>query len=449
MWLQNETSLVNVVLVYYQFSGCCWRRCIATRRQGAQGETVSSVNACQAKPDEETSQGIGTGLTVLLAVACGLSVANVYYAQPLLDRIGGGLGIRAADLGLVTTVTQAGYLLGLVLIVPLGDLVNRRTLIVVQSLVAAAGLVAIGIAPQPLVFFAASAIVGLVSVVVQVIVAYAAVLSTPAQRGQVVGLVTSGVVIGILLARTVSGLIADLLGWRAVYLVSASLMVGLAAVLARVLPRDSTVRGRVSYARLITSVVTLTARERVFRVRSLIALFMFGAFGAVWGSMALPLAVSPWHLSPAQIGLFGVAGAAGAVGAARAGRLADRGLAQSVSAIALVLFALSWAAIAGTPRSLILLIIGIVTLDLAGEALHVINQHLIVEIEPAASSRLIGGYMIYYSIGTGGGAIAATSLYATAGWGAVSLLGAGFSALALLVWGIDRCYPKADRASRR
>jgi predicted MFS family arabinose efflux permease len=239
----------------------------------------------------------------------------------------------------------------------------------------------------------------------------------------------------------VSGLIAELFGWRAVFLVSAALMVVLAATLARLLPRDSAGRARVSYARLITSVVRFTARERVFRVRSLLALCLFGAFGAVWGSMALPLAAAPWHLSTGQIGLFGVAGAAGALGAARAGRWADRGLAQRTTGIALLLLALSWAAIAETPHSLVLLAIGVVVLDFAGQALHVTNQHLIVGIDPAASSRLIGSYMVYYSVGTGGGAIAATSLYAAAGWGAVSILGAGLGLLALLVWGIDRLIP--------
>jgi predicted MFS family arabinose efflux permease len=382
--------------------------------------------------------GVSSGTAVLLAVACGVSVANVYYAQPLLQRIGSDLSIRRADLGLVTTVTQAGYLLGLVLFVPLGDLLDRRALIVAQSLAAAAGLVAVALAPLALVFFVASAIVGLASVVVQVIVAYAAVLSPPAQRGRVVGVVTSGVVIGILLARTVSGLVADLLGWRAVFLVSAALMVVLAAGLARLLPKDTTARARVSYGRLISSVVTLTLQERVFRVRSLIALFMFGAFGAVWGSMALPLAAAPWHLSTGQIGLFGVVGAGGALGAARAGRLADHGLAQWVSGIALVLFALSWVAIAGTSRSLVLLIVGVLILDPAGQALHVTNQHLIVDIDPTSSSRLIGSYMVYYSIGTGAGAVAATSLYAAAGWGAVSVLGAALSGSALLVWSVDR-----------
>ncbi|MGF7233805.1 MAG: MFS transporter [Frankia sp.] len=391
------------------------------------------------RPDRDrTPAGPGTGLTVLLAVACGLSVANVYYAQPLLEPIGADLNVPVQDLGLVTTVTQAGYLLGLVLLVPLGDLINRRRLIVGQALVASAALAGVGLSNDAAVFFVASAVVGLVSVIVQVIVAYAAVLSAPEQRGHIVGVVTSGVVIGILLARAVSGVIAELLGWRAVFFISAGLMLALAATLRQMLPQDRVARERVSYFGLISSVITLTARDRVFRIRSLIGLFMFGGFGTVWGSIALPLAAAPWHLSTTQIGLFGIAGAAGALGAARAGRLADRDLAQWVSGISLVLFTVSWAAIGAAPHSLILLGVGLVILDFAGQSLHVTNQHLIVETDPTASSRMIGSYMVYYSIGTGGGAIAATSLYAVAGWRAVSILGATFATLALLIWGADR-----------
>lgn len=382
--------------------------------------------------------GVGNGLALLLATVCGVSVANVYYAQPLLGRMGTDLHITAGSLGLVTTVTQLGYLLGLVLIVPLGDLVNRRTLIVTQALVAATGLVTAGLAQDATVFFVAIAVVGLVSVVVQVIVAYAAMLSTPEQRGRVVGLVTSGVVIGILLARTASGIVAGLFGWRAIFVVSSALMLLLALILGRLLPPDRIPRTRVPYARSISSVVTLTTRDRVFRVRSLIGLFLFGGFGAVWGSMALPLAAAPWYLPAGRIGLFGVVGAAGALGAARAGQLADRGRAELVTGVALVLLTLSWAAIQAAPYSLILLCAGIVVLDLAGQALHVTNQHLIVRTDPAASSRIIGSYMVYYSIGTGGGAIAATSLYGLAGWSAVSVLGAALSALALLVWTADQ-----------
>jgi predicted MFS family arabinose efflux permease len=391
--------------------------------------------------------GVSTKLAVLLAVACGVSVANVYYAQPLLDRIGHDLGVRSADLGLVTAVTQGGYLLGLVLFVPLGDLMNRRVLIVTQSLVAAAALVAVALSPGPLTFFIATGIVGVASVVVQVVVAYAAVLSTPEARGRIVGIVTSGVVIGILLARTVSGLLADTFGWRSVFVVSAVLMLGLALTLVRLLPSETTARSPVSYGRLVTSVFTLTARERVFRVRSLVTLFMFGGFGALWGAVALPLTAAPWQLSTAQVGLFGLAGAAGALGAARAGALADRGLAQWVTGITLVLFAGSWALIAELPHSVFVLIVGVLVLNLAGQAIHVTNQHLIVELDPSASSRLVGSYMVYYSVGSGGGAIAATGAYSAWGWGAVCLLGAGLSVAALLIWAVDRLF--RARAAQR
>jgi predicted MFS family arabinose efflux permease len=346
--------------------------------------------------------------------------------------------VGAGRLGLVTAVTQLGYLLGLVLIVPLGDLVSRRLLIVAQALVAAAALAVAGLSGTMVVFFAASAAVGIACVVVQVIVAYAAALSSPGQRGTVVGTVTSGVVIGILLARTASGFVADLLGWRAVYFMSAGLMLMLAVALGRLLPRDNTPRARVSYPALISSLLTLTARDRTFRVRSVLGLLMFGCFGAVWGSIALPLSAAPWHLSAGQIGLFGIAGAAGALSAGRAGMLADRGHAQAVSGISLALLALSWAGTQAAPHSLLLLAIGVVFLDFAGQALHVTSQHLIVSTDPAASSRVIGSYMVYYSAGTGGGAIAATSLYGLAGWGAVSAFGTGLSILALLVWGTDR-----------
>ena len=213
------------------------------------------------------------------------------------------------------------------------------------------------------------------------------------------------------------------------------------------LPPENT-RSAVPYGRLVTSVVTLTLHERVFRVRALITLLIFAGFGALWGSMALPLTTAPWHLSTTEVGLFGLVGAAGAVGAARAGALADRGRAQWVTGITLVLFAISWAPIAWLPNSLIVLIIGIVVLNLAGQAISVTNQLLIVEIDPTASSQLIGGNTVYYAIGTGGGAIAATTVYSAWGWSAVCILGAGLSTLALLIWAGDRISATPRRTAR-
>ncbi len=398
-------------------------------------------------PSGEPPAGISTRLAVLLAIASGVAVANIYYAQPLLGQIGRDLGVGPAGLGLVTTVTQAGYFLGLILIVPLGDLVNRRLLIVAGCVIAAAALVSVAVSPGPQMFLIASGVVGVASVVQQIINAYAAALSSPEMRGRILGIVTSGVVFGVLLARTVSGVLADILDWRSVYVFSAILMLGLALVLARVLPPENT-RSAVPYGRLVTSVVTLTLHERVFRVRALITLLIFAGFGALWGSMALPLTTAPWHLSTTEVGLFGLVGAAGAVGAARAGALADRGRAQWVTGITLVLFAISWAPIAWLPNSLIVLIIGIVVLNLAGQAISVTNQLLIVEIDPTASSQLIGGNTVYYAIGTGGGAIAATTVYSAWGWSAVCILGAGLSALALLIWAGDRISAIPRRTTR-
>jgi predicted MFS family arabinose efflux permease len=398
-------------------------------------------------PSGEPPPGISTRLAVLLAVASGVAVANIYYAQPLLVQIGSDLGVEPAGLGLVTTVTQAGYFLGLILIVPLGDLINRRLLIVAGCVVAAAALLAVAVSPGPQTFLVASGIVGVASVVQQVINAYAAALSSPQMRGRILGIVTSGVVFGVLLARTVSGVLADLQNWRSVYVASAILMLGLALVLARTLPPENA-RSAVPYRRLVTSVVTLTLHERVFRVRALITLLTFAGFGALWGSMALPLTTAPWHLSTTEVGLFGLVGAAGAIGAARAGALADRGRAQWVTGITLVLFAISWAPIAWLPHSLIVLIVGIVILNLAGQAISVTNQHLIVAIDPSASSRLIGGNTVYYAVGTGGGAIAATTVYSAWGWSAVCILGVGLAALALLIWACDRISALPRRTQR-
>jgi predicted MFS family arabinose efflux permease len=402
------------------------------------------------EPPGGPQAGISTRFAVLLAIACGIAVANIYYAQPLLEEIGHDLGVGPAGLGLVTTVSQVGYFLGLILIVPLGDLVNRRMLIPVGSFVTAAALLATAAAPTALTFFVASGIVGLATVVQQVIIAYSAVLSSPESRGRVLGIVTSGVVIGILLARTVAGILADVLGWRSVFVVSAVLMLGVALVLGLRLPPELPNRPRVSYRRLVTSVFTLTVRERVFRVRSLITLFMFAGFGALWGSMALPLSADPWNMSTSTVGLFGLVGAAGAFGAARAGTLADRGRAQLVSGITLVLFTVAWLPIAWLPQTLIPLLIGIVVIDFAGQAIHVTNQHLIVGLDPNASSRLIGSNMVYYSVGFGGGAVAATFTYSAWGWGAVCVLGAGLSVVALAIWAVDRITaarrdPKAAR----
>ncbi|MEV5114374.1 MFS transporter [Peribacillus frigoritolerans] len=373
-------------------------------------------------------------MALLFATACGMAVANIYYAQPLLDSLATEFGIAHSSIGIVITITQLCYALGLLLLVPLGDLLNRRRLIIGQMLLSVLSLIVVGIAPIITVLFTGLAAVGLLAVVTQVLVAFASTLAAPAERGRIVGLVQSGVVIGILLARTFAGILTDLAGWRSVYLVSAAMMLIMTGVLFRVLPRDESERESLSYPQLLRSVLTLFMQERILRIRGVLALLIFTAFSTLWTSLVLPLSAPPYSLSHTAIGAFGLAGVAGALAAARAGGLADRGLGQRTTCIALVLLLASWFLISFTEHSLIALVIGVIFLDLAVQAVHVTNQSMIFTVRPEARSRLTAAYMIFYSIGSAMGSIVSTNIYANYGWIGVCLFGASVSALALLYW---------------
>ncbi|MBR0605981.1 MFS transporter [Bacillus safensis] len=373
-------------------------------------------------------------MALLFAAACGMAVANIYFAQPLLDSLADEFGITYSSIGIIITITQLCYAAGLLLIVPLGDLLNRRRLIIGQMLLSVLALILVGIAPIVTVLFLGLAVVGLLAVVTQVLVAFAASWAAPEERGRIVGLVQSGIVTGILLARTFAGVLTDFAGWRSVYLVSAVIMLILTGVLFRVLPRDDSKRESLSYVHLLRSMFILFIQERILRIRGILALLIFIVFGTLWTSLVLPLSTPPYSLSHTVIGAFGLAGAAGALGAARAGSLADRGFGQFTTGIALVLLFISWFFISLTEHSLIALVIGIILLDLSVQAVHVTNQSMIFTVRAEARSRLTAAYMIFYSIGSATGSIVSTSIYATYGWGGVCLFGASISALAILYW---------------
>ncbi|MGE7091533.1 MFS transporter [Lysinibacillus sp. NPDC048646] len=373
-------------------------------------------------------------VTVLFAVACGMSVANIYFAQPLLDQLSSEFGIDHSIIGIVITITQIFYGLGLLLLVPLGDLLNQRRLIIGQMLLSIIVLVIVGTSSNTSILFAGMALVGLLAVVTQTLVAFAATMAAPAERGRVVGVVTSGIVIGILLARSIAGILTDLAGWRSVYLVSAALLFFIVCMFFRVLPNVEREVKSLSYSQLLKSVFTLFIQERVLRIRSVLALLIFADFNILWTSLVLPLSTPPISLSHSAIGAFGLAGVAGALAAARAGRLADRGYGQRTTGIALLLLLISWLFISSTEHSLFALVIGIILLDLAVQAVHVTNQAMILPLRTEARSRLTAGYMVFYSIGSASGSIASTQLYAHFGWEGVCILGASVSALALLFW---------------
>jgi len=387
------------------------------------------------------------GVVLLFAIACGLAVGNVYYAQPLLDAMADAFGLSPGSIGIVMTLTQVGYGLGLLLLVPLGDLLNRRRLIVTQTLLSDAALLMIALASNSAWLLIGVTLTGLLAVVTQVLVAYAATLAVPAQRGKVVGVITSGIVVGILLARTVAGGMADLAGWRSIYLLSAGLTLVMAALLFRVLPKNEDARPTTRYVALIASVFSLFREEPVLRQRAILALLTFASAMVLWTPMVLPLAAPPLSLSHSEIGLFGLAGAAGALAAARAGHLADRGWGQWVSGLSLLLMLGSWLPIALTHLSLWALLLGVITLDLGLQAVHVTSQSMIYSVRPEAQSRLTAGYMLFYSIGSALGSIASTTMYACAGWPGVCWLGAAINMVALLYWWRTLATPKRGEAA--
>lgn len=377
---------------------------------------------------------MGWGTRLLLAVVCGVAVAGVYAGQPVLAAMGHDLDVPRDSVGWFVAVGQLGYLAGLVLLVPLGDMLDRRRLIAAHLGLVAAGLAVTAAAPVAWVAFGGLAVAGLFAVVVQTTVAYTASISRPDQRGRDLGVVTSGVVAGILGARIVTGGLADLWGWRGGYFALAALAAALGVLSLIALPSD--VRsGTERYGQLIGSLGSLFTQP-TFLSRGLIAFFLFSSFGTLWSGMALPLAGEPWHLSPAQIGLFGIAGLAGALGAARSGRWGDAGHAGRITGLALVLLLGSWLAIGQLNWSLPLLILGVIVLDFAVQAVHVSNQHILTTTYADRTSSTIGGYMVFYSLGSALGATATTTLFDAAGWPGSTILGAAFALCALATWAL-------------
>lgn len=377
--------------------------------------------------------------TLLFAVAAGMSVANVYYAQPLLDAVARDFALPQAAIGGIVTATQLGCGLALLFVVPLGDLLERRRLMLAQALLLAAVLAAVAMAGSAPLLLAAMLLTGLLgTAMTQGLIAYAASAAARHERGRVVGATQGGVFVGLLLARVVAGAIGDVAGWRSVYLCSAGAMLLLAALLWRRLPVLARGASGMRYPALLASMLDLLRRHRVLQVRGVLALLMFAAFNVFWSALVLPLSAAPYGFSHAAIGAFGLVGAAGALAASGAGRLADRGLERPVTLAALLVLLLAWLPLALMPVSLWALVIGIILLDLGGQAIHVANQGLILRSASDAHGRLVGAYMLFYAVGSGLGAMASTQVYAHAGWSGVCLLGGGISLAALAFWAATR-----------
>jgi len=389
--------------------------------------------------------GIPRPLVVLIAVATGAVVANLYYAQPVLHQVARTFGSSPGPTSSIITATQVGYAVGLLLVVPLGDLHPRRGLVARLFAVAAASCVACALAPSLWFFALASLALGASSVAGQVMIPFAADLAPEERRGRVVARIMTGLLMGILLARTVSGLVAQAAGWRAIYWLSAVLMVGFALVLWRVLPVEGP-RPRRSYPSLVRSSLRLLATEPVLRRRAWHGACAFAAFSVLWTTLAFLLSGSPYHYSNAVIGLFGLVGAAGIVAANLAGKLADSARATATTVVAGALLAGSFALLWTGRTSLAALIAGIVVLDIGTQGMQITNQAVIYALRPDARSRINSAYMVCYFVGGAVGSVAAGALYGAHGWAGVCLLGAGFGALTLAMSAYDRTRPAGAHA---
>lgn len=385
-------------------------------------------------------------LVLLMAVCTGMSAASLYYAQPLLDSIRHALHIGTGTAGLIVSVTQVGYITGLVLLVPLGDMFVRRRLIPLMGVGLAVLLALVSTAPDAGLLLAGSLLVGALSVAAQITVAFAASLAADEDRGRIVGTVMSGLLLGILLARTAAGYLAEWGGWRTPYRVAAVVMAALAFVLWRYLPEDP-VRSRPHYLRVLVSVPVLLKEEPSLLVRACYGAFAFGAFNALWTPLAFLLSGPPYHYATSTIGLFGLLGVAGALTASFAGRVADRGGAAIMTGITSVLMLAVWFPIDRGRHSLGPLVAGIVLLDFAVQGLHITNQSLIYRLRPEARSRITSAYMSLYFVGGVIGSVSAAAAYSAGGWAATSDVGAVFGALAVLLWAADGIRTRVTRGA--
>lgn len=371
-------------------------------------------------------------LTAILALACGLSVANLYYAQPILALLAHSFGVGEGTVTVVVTLTQVGYAAGLIFVLPLGDLLQVRRLTPVMLLAAAVALALCAVAPSLAIFLIASLLVGLFSTVAQILIPFAAHLAPEESRGQIVGRVMSGLLLGILLARTVSSEIAALLGWRAIFYISAALMLILAVILARFLPTREPDH-HAGYGSLMRSVGRYAIELGPLRRRAACQAMMFMAFSAYWSTIAYVL-IDRHHLSQADIGLFALVGATGATIAPFAGWLGDHGHGGWASGVTLAAATLAMVIAGIGESSLIALAVGGVLLDLGVQGHQILSQQEIYALAPEGRARINTVYMGTVFVGGAAGSALAGVLHASAGWGGVMTFAAGVSALGFLIW---------------
>ncbi len=401
-----------------------WRRRINSIG-GASLERAADVFTL--KPDDAAKIAASRSLTWLLAAACGLIAANVYYAQPLAGLIGRAIGLPLEASGLVVTLTQVGYGAGLFLIVPLGDLIENRILVTSLVGITSLALAAAAWSPDAASFLPAVLLIGIGSVGVQILIPYASHMASPETRGTMVGNVTTGLMAGVMLARPVSSWIASVSNWRCVFLLASSLMLALTVWLAVRLP-IRTPDSKLTYFALLSSMSRLALKSRTLQQRAIYQCFVYGAFSLFWTTIPMRLTGPGLHFSQSGVALFAILGGCGGTMAAPiAGRLADRGWTRVATAGAMMAvaagFLLTLVHVENPRLAFCLLVVSAIVLDSGMTVNFVLGQRSIFVTEPEYRSRLNGLYMAFFFLAGAAGSAVGGWAYATGGWQSVSLLG--------------------------
>ncbi|MFC9627652.1 MFS transporter [Streptomyces sp. NPDC056930] len=395
--------------------------------------TSSDLRTSRRSATATTPHGVPGWLIALLAVASGMTVANLYYAQPLLSTLGGVFHTGTATTGALITLTQVGYVIGMLFLVPLGDRLEKRNLVTALLAVTALALLAAGLATSFPMLLIASLVSGSTSVVAQILVPFAASLAPDHARGRIVGRVMSGLLTGILLSRTLSSLVSDLAGWRTVFLGSAALMAVLAVALRAALPKHPPTT-TIPYHHVLRSTARLVRTHPSLLRRGLYQAAMFGAFSAFWTTVSFVLTGPVFHYSAVGVGVFALVGAAGAAIAPFAGHWADRGLVRPLTGVAFVVAAVSFALAGFGGHSVILLALAAILVDMAVQATLILGQHTVYQLDPAARARLNSAFIAMFFAGGAAGSQLGSVVYHAWGWSALTAFGAALPLLALLYW---------------
>ncbi|MBD8876949.1 MFS transporter [Roseibium polysiphoniae] len=381
--------------------------------------------------DKDQANPLSGPLLLLMAAAVSATAATLYYNQPLLPEIGKTFGLGDEALGLVPSASQMGYAVAILLISPLGDTIGRRDLISYLSMLLTVALLAVFVAPNFGVLVAASFVAGLGANITQQLIPLGAALSNPDTRGKTMGTLMTGLTIGILLSRTVSGSIAEYFGWRSVFLFAAILAALFGVLLRMKLPAQKP-QVSLRYPELIVSMFGLIKTHRLLRESALTGALWFAAFNALWATLAIHVTAEPFFFTVQQAGLFGLVGIAGIFGAKVSGRLVDTFGPGRLISVALVCVALSFVVLAIWGDSLVGLVVGIILLDLGVFGAQIPNQVRVFSIDPSAQSRMNAVYMLGYYLAAAFGSAAGVKIMSLAGWHGVAIFGLSLAVLALL-----------------